>query len=164
MPRSASEYLTKTNSVVTFACNQNQNRRMTSQTTNATNIARMTADATPINSGMESANSCTAPPPAPKKKTPKREADLHVNATELKRVKKDLTAELKAATKAFSVELKATKKTLEDEIRQLKKKNSTLENENAKLVKSNAVYEKKLKALVEKRNLYTRPVRLPKKK
>jgi len=141
----------------------------------------MTAEATPINSGLESANSCTAPPPAPKKKRTKSSELLKARTEEMKKVKRDLTEELKAVKKSLSAELRASKKTHEDEVKELKKAMSDeskkasatigqLKSENAKLARSVAMYEKKMASLLEKnnrllevKNAYTRPTRLPKK-
>ncbi len=156
--------------------------RMTSQTTNATNMAKITAEATPINSGIESTNSCTAPPGAPKKSVPsgsKTANSLKVNRAEMKRVKKDLSEEFKHVKKTMADEFKQTKKSLADELKQAKrsmadslkeanKTIATLKAENAKLTKVIAAYERKVALLNQKnqrllavKNANTRP-RLPK--
>jgi gas vesicle protein len=141
----------------------------------------MTAEATPINSGLESANSCTAPPPAPKKKREKSSELLKARTEEMKKVKRDLTEELKTVKKTLSAELRESKKSHEDEIREMKKAMTDgakkasatiaqLKSENVKLARSVAMYEKKMASLLEKntrllevKNAHTRPTRLPKK-
>lgn len=135
-----------------------------SQVTNATNIARMTAETTPINSGPESANSCTAPPAPPKKKARVKTVErLQGENDEMKTVKKNLMKELSELKKSHNDELRKTKKTSAEE---LKKAEKTIEA----LTKAAAGYEKKIaslteknKALMIKKNLYTRPTRLPSK-
>ncbi len=147
---------------------------MTSQTTNATNMAKITADATPVNSGIGSTNSCTAPPNAPKKNIAsgsKTAVLSKVNKAEMKRVKKDLSDEFKAVKKTMveglktaKEEVKTLKKEMADELKTAKKTITSLKTENEKLKKTNAHHEKKVaslmvknKKLLEIKNLYTRP-------
>lgn len=158
---------------------------MTSQTTNATNMAKITADATSVNSGIGSTNSCTAPPNAPKKNTAsgsKTAVLSKVNKAEMKRVKKDLSEEFKAVKKTMAEELKTAKeevktlkkemaeqlktakKDMSEELKTAKKTISSLKMENEKLQKTIVHHEKKVASLLAKntklleiKNLHTRP-------
>jgi predicted RNase H-like nuclease (RuvC/YqgF family) len=87
---------------------------------------------TPKTSQIESANSCTNPPPkAPKKKVVKTEGVEEMQ--ELQKAKRNLSKELEKAMK---------------EISSLKKKNETLQKKN--------------ESLTEFRNMHTRPRKLKK--